>query len=61
MSKYRTIEVWNELFGNKETVTDYAGRVIKSLLVETQTALTIQRLIILDRFQKAGATSLIIL
>lgn len=29
MSKYKTIEVWNELFGNRETVTDYAGRVIK--------------------------------
>ena len=29
MSKYKTIEVWNAVFGNKETVTDYAGRVMK--------------------------------
>ena len=29
MSKYRTIEVWEELFGNKDTVIDYSGRVIK--------------------------------
>lgn len=29
MSKYRTIEVWEELFGNRDTVIDYAGRVIK--------------------------------
>ena len=29
MSKYSTKEVWNELFGNKETIVDYAGRVIK--------------------------------
>ena len=29
MSKYRTIDLWNEFYGNKETVIDYAGRVIK--------------------------------
>ena len=29
MSKYRTIDVWNELFGNDETVKDYVGRVMK--------------------------------
>lgn len=29
MSKNRTIEVWDALFGNRETVIDYAGRVIK--------------------------------
>lgn len=29
MSKYRTIDVWNMFYGSKETVTDYAGRIIK--------------------------------
>ena len=29
MSKYRTIDVWNEVYGNKETVRDYAGRLMK--------------------------------
>ena len=29
MSKYKTIDVWNKLYGNKEEVTDYAGRKMK--------------------------------
>ena len=29
MSKYRTIDVWNELYGSKENVYDYAGRLMK--------------------------------
>ena len=29
MSKYRTIDVWNQFFGNAEDVIDYAGRLIK--------------------------------
>ena len=29
MSKYRTIDVWNEFYGNKESVYDYAGRLMK--------------------------------
>ena len=29
MSKYRTIDVWNELYGNQESVYDYAGRLMK--------------------------------
>ena len=29
MSKYRTIEVWDEIYGKKETVRDYAGRLMK--------------------------------
>lgn len=29
MSKYTTIEIWNEVYGNKEDVYDYAGRQIK--------------------------------
>ena len=29
MSKYRTIDVWNELYGNQESVCDYAGRLMK--------------------------------
>lgn len=29
MSKHRTLEVWNELYGSKETVRDYAGRLMK--------------------------------
>jgi len=29
MSKYRTIDLWNELYGAKETVRDYAGRLMK--------------------------------
>ena len=29
MSKYKTIEVWNKLFGKTEDVLDYAGRLMK--------------------------------
>lgn len=29
MSKYRTIDVWNQVYGRKETVYDYAGRLMK--------------------------------
>ena len=29
MSKYRTIDVCNEFYGNKENVYDYAGRLMK--------------------------------
>ena len=29
MTKQKTIEIWNKLYGNKEEVTDYAGRRIK--------------------------------
>ena len=29
MSKYKTIEVWNDIFGNQEEVRDYAGRLMK--------------------------------
>lgn len=29
MSKYNTIDVWNKFYGNKENVTDYAGRKMK--------------------------------
>ena len=28
MSKYRTIDLWNERYGNKESVYDYAGRLM---------------------------------
>ena len=30
MSKYRTIDVWNEFYGRKESAYDYAGRLMKS-------------------------------
>lgn len=29
MSKYNTIDVWNEIFGTKEDVYDYTGRLMK--------------------------------
>ena len=29
MSKHRTVDVWNEVYGNRETVCDYAGRIMK--------------------------------
>ena len=29
MSKFNTIDIWNMIFGNKEEVRDYAGRIIK--------------------------------
>lgn len=29
MSKLRTLDVWNELYGNIEQITDYSGRIIK--------------------------------
>lgn len=28
-SKYTTLELWNKRYGNKEEVTDYAGRLMK--------------------------------
>ena len=29
MSKYKTIDVWNAVYGNKEDVYDYTGRLMK--------------------------------
>lgn len=29
MTKYRTIDVWNMVYGNKEEIVDYAGRLMK--------------------------------
>ncbi|MDE5545851.1 MAG: HNH endonuclease [Anaeroplasmataceae bacterium] len=29
MSKYTTIEIWNEVYGKLEEVKDYAGRLMK--------------------------------
>ena len=29
MSKYNTIDVWNRVFGNKQEVYDYTGRLMK--------------------------------
>lgn len=29
MSRFRTIDVWNKLYGSKENVYDYAGRLMK--------------------------------
>lgn len=29
MSKYKTIDVWNRVFGAKQEVYDYAGRLMK--------------------------------
>lgn len=29
MSKYKTIDVWNMRYGNRENVYDYAGRLMK--------------------------------
>ncbi len=29
MSKFNTIDVWNEFFGSKQEVYDYAGRLMK--------------------------------
>lgn len=29
MSKYKTIEVWNRIYGSKQDVYDYAGRLMK--------------------------------
>ena len=29
MSKFTTIELWNERYGNKEDVYDYSGRLMK--------------------------------
>lgn len=29
MSKYRTIDLWNERYGNADEVYDYAGRLMK--------------------------------
>ena len=29
MSKYRIIDIWNQIYGDKEEVYDYAGRLIK--------------------------------
>ncbi len=29
MSKYRTIDIWDEFYGKRENVYDYAGRLMK--------------------------------
>ena len=29
MSKYSTLDIWNKVYGNKENVYDYAGRLMK--------------------------------
>lgn len=29
MSKFNTIDVWNKMFGEKQEVYDYSGRIIK--------------------------------
>ena len=29
MSKYKTIEIWNMIYGNKQEAYDYAGRLMK--------------------------------
>lgn len=29
MSKYKTVDVWNRVFGTKQEVCDYAGRLMK--------------------------------
>lgn len=29
MSKFKTINVWNKVYGNKEEIYDYAGRLMK--------------------------------
>lgn len=31
MSKFNTFDVWNLVFGNKQEVKDYAGRLMKKL------------------------------
>lgn len=43
MSKYNTIDIWNKIYGNKESVTDYADRIIKNRLVVIQIANFIRR------------------
>lgn len=29
MSKFKTIDVWNKVYGNKEEIYDYSGRLMK--------------------------------
>ena len=29
MTKYNTLDIWNKVYGNKENVYDYAGRLMK--------------------------------
>lgn len=56
MSKYRTIDVWNQVYGAEQEAYDYAGRLMKNQLVGIRTAPIIRHLTTFVRFQTAGAT-----
>lgn len=51
MSKYKTVDVWNRVFGARQEAYDYAGRLMKNQPAEIRTVHITRRLITSDRFQ----------
>ena len=57
MSKYKTIDVWNRVFGAKQEAYDYAGRLMKNPPAGIRTVLITRRLTTSARFPPAAAMS----
>lgn len=54
MSKYKTIDVWNRVFGAKQEAYDYTGRLMKKSAVGIRTALITRRSTTSARFPPAA-------
>lgn len=57
MSKYKTIDVWNRVFGAKQEAYDYTGRLMKNPPAGIRTVLITRRLTTSARFPPAAAMS----
>ena len=57
MSKYKTIDVWNRVFGAKQEAYDYAGRLMKKSACGDPKTLITRRLTTSARFPPAAAMS----
>ena len=57
MSKYKTIDVWNRVFGTKQEAYDYTGRLIKKSACGIRTVLITRRLTTSARFPTAAVMS----
>lgn len=56
MSKYKTVEVWNRVFKEKQEVYDYAGRLMKKSACGNPNSSYPPTLDTSGRFQTAVAT-----
>ena len=57
MSKHKTIDVWNRVFGAKQEAYDYTGRLMKKSAAGIRTVLITRRLTTSARFPPAAAMS----